>query len=186
MTFASRSTAAQRLNLTGLGWFTLLIVASVPVYWLGFTALGRAWVTPEYSHGPLIPLISLYLFLRELRHNPPAPPGTPANRLPGIALILFALLFGIFGNLIRIPDVVTYAFILWVGGVVLVGFGWTRGRTHWAPVLHLIFMLPLPQFVYWQLTIFLQLVSSQLGVWFIELAGIPVFLADVKGDAGEE
>jgi exosortase D (VPLPA-CTERM-specific) len=51
-------------------------------------------------------------------------------------------------------------------------------------VLHLIFMLPLPQFVYWQLTIFLQLVSSQLGVWFVELAGIPVFLEGNVIDLG--
>ena len=151
---------------------------------MGFGSLARAWSTPEYSHGPLIPLISLYLFLRELRHTETAPTGTPANRMPGIALILFALAFGIFGNLVRIPDVVTYALILWVGGVMLTGFGWAQGRRHWAPVLHLIFMLPLPQFVYWKLTIFLQLVSSNLGVWFVELAGIPVFLEGNVIDLG--
>ena len=176
------------LNPLGFGWFALLIVAGIPVYWLGFVALGKAWITPEYSHGPLIPLVSLYLFLRELRATPPAPTetpsDTPANRWPGIALIAFALALGIFGNLIRIPDVVTYALILWVGGLVLVGFGWTQGKRHWAPVLHLIFMLPLPQFVYWQLTIMLQLISSQLGVWFIELAGIPVFLEGNVIDLG--
>ena len=166
----------SRVNPAGLFWFALLIGAALPVYWLGFQSLGRAWITPEYSHGPLIPLISLYLFLRELRRAPDYPADTPRNRAPGIALILFALLFGILGNLVQIPDIVTYAFIFWVGGVMLTGFGWRIGRTHWAPVLHLIFMLPLPQFVYWQLTIFLQLVSSQLGVWFIDLAGIPVFL----------
>ncbi len=168
--------ATSRINPLGLIWFILLITSALPVYWLGFQSLARAWMTPEYSHGPLIPLISLYLFLRELRRAPDYPADTPRNRIPGIALTLFALLFGIFGNLVQIPDVVTYAFILWVGGVMLTGFGWQIGRTHWAPVLHLIFMLPLPQFVYWQLTIFLQLVSSQLGVWFVELAGVPVFL----------
>ena len=93
-----------RTNPLGLGWFALMVAAAIPVYWLGFQSLGRAWITPEYSHGPLIPMISLYLFLRELRHAPPAAPGTPANRTPGIALMLFALAFGIFGNLIRIPD----------------------------------------------------------------------------------
>jgi exosortase D (VPLPA-CTERM-specific) len=106
------------------------------------------------------------------------------DRRPGIALILFALLFGIFGNLVRIPDIVTYALILWVGGVVLVCMGWERGRRHQLPVLHLIFMLPLPQFVFWQLTIFLQLVSSELGVWFIRLAGVPVFLEGNVIDLG--
>ena len=54
----------------GLGWLLLLVVSSVPVFWLGFVSLAQAWMTPEYSHGPLIPLISLYLFLRELRQDP--------------------------------------------------------------------------------------------------------------------
>ena len=37
-------------------------------------------------------------------------------------------------------------------------------------------MLPLPQVLYWKLSIFLQGVSSVIGVWFVQLAGIPVFL----------
>ena len=164
------------LNPAGLGWFALLVLTAIPVFWLGFVSLGEAWITPEYSHGPLIPLISLYLFLRELRHAPQDPVPANANRVPGIAIIVFALVFGIFGNLTQIPDLVTYAFIIWVGGVVLTGFGWERGKRHQLPVLHLIFMLPLPQFVFWKMTIFLQLVSSNIGVWMVDLVGIPVYL----------
>lgn len=177
-------TRAPALNPIGLGWFALLIVAALPVYWIGLVSLGKAWMTPEYSHGPLIPLISLYLFLRELRSAPSVDPTARVRHGPGIALIAFSLAFGIFGNMIRIPDVVTYALILWVGGVVLVVMGWDRGRMHQLPVLHLIFMLPLPQFVFWQMTIFLQLISSQVGVWFIELMGIPVFLEGNVIDLG--
>lgn len=176
--------AKEALNPAGLFWLVLLIGASLPVFWIGLVSLGAAWSTPEYSHGPLIPLISLYLFLRELRRAPPALPGTPADRRPGVALILFALAFGIFGNLVRIPDLVTYALILWVGGVVLTGFGWAQGRRHWAPVLHLVFMLPLPQFVYWQLSVFLQGVSSELGVFFVALMGVPVYLEGNVIDLG--
>ena len=160
----------------GLLWLVVLVVAAIPVYWLGLVSLGSAWLTPEYSQGPLIPLISLYLFLRELRNAPPRDPSAPVDRRPGIAVLLLGLTLGIFGNLVRIPDLVTYSLIIWVMGVVLVGFGWRVGRTHWAPVLHLIFMLPLPQFVYWQITIFLQLVSSEIGVAIVRLMGIPVFL----------
>ncbi len=172
----------------GLGWLLLLVVASIPVFWLGFVSLGQAWMTAEYSHGPLIPAISLYLFLRELRLDPaPVPTAAEARgakRWPGIAVIAFALLFGLFGNLVQIPDLVTYAFIIWVGGVVLTVMGWERGRRHQLPVLHLIFMLPLPQFVFWKLTIFLQLVSSEIGVWFVELMGVPVFLEGNVIDLG--
>lgn len=172
------------LNPVGLGWFALLVVAAIPVFWMGMASLGAAWTTAEYSHGPLIPLISLYLFLRELRQTPPAPPGTPADRRPGIVLILAGLALGIMGNLVRIPDIVAYAIILWTGGVMLTGFGWAQGKRHFLPVIHLVFMLPLPNFVYWKLSIFLQGISSELGVWFVQLAGVPVFLEGNVIDLG--
>lgn len=184
MTFSQGQSGSISANYLGLGWFALLVIAAIPIYWIGFVSLGNAWITPEYSHGPLIPLISLYLFLRELRQAPPVDPIAPVRRGIGLAVIAFALVFGLFGNLVRIPDLVTYAFIIWTSGVVLTVMGWDRGRLHQLPVLHLIFMLPLPQFIFWQLTIFLQLVSSNIGVWFIELMNIPVFLEGNVIDLG--
>ncbi len=171
------------INAAGLFWFVLLLVGSVPVFWIGIVSLGAAWSTPEYSHGPLIPIISLYLFLRELRNYPPATPEAH-DRWPGIAVIAVALAIAILGNLARIPDIVTYAMIIWAGGVMLAVFGWQRGKYHQLPVIHLVFMLPLPQFVYWKLTIFLQWVSSELGVWFVQLAGVSVFIEGNVIDLG--
>ena len=174
----------REINYAGVFWLTVLVVSAAPIFWLGIDSLFTAWMTPEYSHGPLIPLISLYLFLRELRQVPRRDPDAPVNRWPGIALILFSLVFGIFGNLIRIPDVVAYAFIFWTGGVVLATMGWEQGKKHQLPVIHLIFMLPLPTFVYYQFTIFLQTISSEVGVWFVKLVGIPVFLEGNVIDLG--
>lgn len=172
-----------RINMAGFGWFVLLLAGSVPVFWIGIVSLGAAWSTPEYSHGPLIPIISLYLFLRELRNAPPTPPAIH-DRWPGVAVIALALAVAVLGNLARIPDIVTYAMIIWTGGVVLTVFGWQRGRHHQLPVFHLVFMLPLPQFVYWKLTIFLQWISSELGVWFVQLAGVSVFIEGNVIDLG--
>lgn len=171
------------INAAGLTWFTLLILAGIPIFWIGLVSMGAAWQTAEYSHGPLIPIISLYLFIRELR-KAPMPADNVTDRWPGVALLAFSLIIAVLGNMMRIADVTTYALIFWVGGVVLTVFGWKRGKTHWAPVLHLVFMLPLPQFVYWKLTIFLQGVSSELGVWFVALAGVPVFLEGNVIDLG--
>lgn len=178
------SLGLRDVNPVGLVWFIALIAVAIPIFWLGLQSLGAAWITPEYSHGPLIPLISLYLFLRELRKSPPMDPTRAVNRIPGIVVIMIGLTLGIFGNLVKIPDIITYALIIWVGGIVLTGFGWDRGRRHQLPVLHLIFMLPLPQFVYWKLTIVLQLISSELGVWFIQMMGVPVFLEGNVIDLG--
>ncbi|MWD29580.1 VPLPA-CTERM-specific exosortase XrtD [Aquicoccus sp. SCR17] len=171
------------LNAGGLFWFVLLIAGSIPIFWIGFVSLAQAWSTPEYSHGPLIPIISLYLFLREMRQMPPPAPHV-SDRWPGILVILAALTVAVLGNLARIPDIVTYALIVWIGGVVLTIFGWQRGRYHMLPVLHLVFMLPLPQILYWQLTIFLQWVSSVIGVWFVSLAGVSVYLEGNVIDLG--
>ncbi|MGS4946287.1 VPLPA-CTERM-specific exosortase XrtD [Meridianimarinicoccus sp. RP-17] len=164
------------VNPLGFALFVLFIVSAFTVFQFGLKSLFSAWATPEYSHGPLIPVISLYLFLRELRKAPPVDPQARVVRWPGIVVASLGLGLGLVGNLVEIPDIVAYALIVWVMGLVLVCFGWDRGKTHWAPVLHLIFMLPLPQFLYWQLTIFLQGVSSVIGVWFIDAAGIPVYL----------
>src|SRR6056297_3945406 len=174
---------ARPVNPAGLFWFTLLLAGSIPIFWIGFVSLAQAWSTAEYSHGPLIPLISLYLFLREMRRLPP-PKLVVHDRGPGLVVITLALLLAIAGNLTRIPDIVTYAFIIWVGGVVLTIFGWERGKLHQLGVVHLIFMLPLPQFLYLKMTIFLQTISSEIGVWFVALMGVPVYLEGNVIDLG--
>jgi exosortase D (VPLPA-CTERM-specific) len=168
--------AGRRLDPAGFAMFVALMAVAVPIFWTGFVSLVAAWSTPEYSHGPLIPLISLYLFLRELRGEDRLDPKAPVRRGLGLAVLALGLAVALLGNVVRIPDIVTYGFIIWVGGVVLTVFGWERGRRHQLPVIHLVFMLPLPNFVYWQLTTFLQGVSSELGVWFIRLFGLPVYL----------
>jgi exosortase D (VPLPA-CTERM-specific) len=167
----------------GAVMLALLAAGCLPIFWIGFVSLAHAWSTAEYSHGPLIPMISLYLFLREMRRSPTTP-DPDAVRWPGVLVIVLGLAIAAVGNMMRIPDIVTYALIIWIGGIVLTVFGWRRGIRHQLPVVHLVFMLPLPQFLYWKLTIFLQSVSSQLGVWFVSMAGVPVFLEGNVIDLG--
>ena len=174
---------ARSFNPAGLLWFALLLLGSIPIFWIGFVSLAQAWGTAEYSHGPIIPLISLYLFLREMRRLPPPDPMV-RDRAPGLVVLTFGLLVAVAGNLTGIPDIVTYGFIIWVGGVVFTIFGWARGKQHQLGVVHLIFMLPLPQIVYLKLTIVLQTISSEIGVWVVALMGVPVFLEGNVIDLG--
>lgn len=161
--------------MLGPALFIGAICAAVPVFWFGLVSLGDAWSTPEYSHGPLIPIVSAYLFLRDMKHIPTAPVAT-RNRWLGVWIITFSMLLALIGNLSRIPDIVTYALIIWIWGMILVSFGADRGRHLWPGVVHLVFMLPLPNFIYWKASIFLQGVSSEIGVFIVRLLDIPVFL----------
>ncbi|MEM6587039.1 MAG: VPLPA-CTERM-specific exosortase XrtD [Pseudomonadota bacterium] len=174
MTVQSAKALPQGVHISGAVLLVVMVLAVLPVFWLGIASLGQAWMTPEYSHGPLIPLISLYFFLRGLRDKPALP--HPSDRRPGLLVLGSGLLVAALGNMAGIPDIVTYGLILWVSGVVLTCMGWKNGRRHQLAVFHLVFMLPLPQFLYWKLTILLQGLSSELGTWFIRLADIPVFL----------
>ena len=87
----------------------------------------------------------------------PPPTAPVADRWPGVVLVGLALALAALGNLVRIDHLVFYALIVWVAGLVLVCFGFRRGFVFWPSVLHLVFMLPLPQFLYWKLSTTLQL-----------------------------
>jgi exosortase len=141
----------------------------------GLDALLTAWSLPEYSHGPLIPILSGLLFLRQLKEVPPEP-GPKRDRWVGVTVIFAAIAIGAAGKLANISDIVAYATILWVGGLLLVSFGWKTGKHFWPPVLHLVFMLPLPGVLYFKLNTWLQLISSELGVFFLQLVNVPVYL----------
>lgn len=176
MATPSASSAPQPLHLSSSALALLVLsLAAIPIFWIGLVELGGAWLTPEYSHGPLIPVISLFLFLRELHRAVPLEDARP-QRWPGLAILALGLGIALLGNLMEVGDIAAYGLIVWTGGVVLTAMGWRRGRRHMLPVVHLIFMLPLPQALYWQITIALQGFSSVVGVWIVELAGIPVFL----------
>ncbi len=172
---------AAALPPAGLAWLAVATLSAAPLFWIGFTGLAREWARPEYSHGPVIPVLSFYMFLREMKAVPPGPARDP---WPGVAVMGLGLLLALLGNLVRIDDLAFYALIVWIAGLILVGFGWRRGLIFWPSVLHLVFMLPLPQFLYWRINTGLQLVSSEIGVWFVRLMGVPVFLEGNVIDLG--
>lgn len=172
------------VDRTGFALLLLTVVAAGAFFWDGIVSLGEAWSTAEYSHGPLIPVLSFILFLKHLKIVEPADVPQRA-RYFGVAVIGLALIIAGVGNIARIPDIITYGMIAWVFGLLLVTFGFSRGVLFWAAVVHLIFMLPLPAFIYWKLSITLQFISAEIGVEFIRMAGIPVYLDGNIIDLGE-
>lgn len=162
-------------SLLGMFCLAIAVLAATFFFWAGIEELLEAWQLPEYSHGPLIPILSGLLFLRQLK-TVPVNDGPVNDRSRGVIVLLFAVLLGAAGRLIGIDDIVAYALILWVGAVLLISFGWATGKHFWPPVVHLVFMLPLPGALYYAVSTYLQGVSSELGVYFVQLLGIPVYL----------
>jgi len=170
-----RATSLAAFLNPGVFCLFLATVAAGIYFREGIGALLVAWQLPEYSHGPLIPVLSGLLFLRQLKEVP-VHDGPVSDRGVGVAVLVFALLLGLVGKLSRIDDIVAYALILWVAAILLISFGWRTGKQFWPPVVHLVYMLPLPGVLYYKVSTWLQMVSSEFGVWMLHLIGVPVFL----------
>lgn len=89
------------------------------------------------------------------------------------------------GELSTLYIIIQYALIITLAGVVLAFTGWQGMRILWAPLFFLIFMFPLPAFLYNNVSQQLQIISSELGVAIIRLFGISVSLEGNMIDLGK-
>lgn len=134
----------------------------------------KRWTTQEeYSHGFLIPLVTAWL-LWTRRDVLVASMGPPA--WTGAALVLLAMVMHVVGDLSAIFVLSQLAFIVTLLGIVLAIGGASLLRVSLVPLIFLIFAIPLPYFIDASLSLQLQLISSQLGVFFIRLFQIAVYL----------
>ena len=170
------------MRLAGLLWLFLALLGAFVLFWPGLVLLWTVWQSPEYSHGPLIPVLSGLLFLRQLKYEPIL--DGPVNRWPGLILMAASVLLGLAGQMVETPTVTAVALIPWFGSVLLISFGWDQGKRFWPPIVHLLFMLPLPGYTHYKVSLALQLISAELGVWLLRLMEIPVFLDGYIIDLG--
>ena len=102
----------------------------------------------------------------------------------GLALILLAGVMLIIGELSAFFMLAQLGFIVALLGIALAFGGYSLLKVVLVPILLLIFAIPLPYFIDSILSWRLQLLSSQLGVAFIRLFHIPVYLEGNVIDLG--
>src|SRR5579864_3164816 len=145
--------------------------------------LVRRWTAQEeYSHGFLIPVVAAWLIWSR-RQVILASIGPPS--WAGVVLILLAMLMHLVGLLSAIFILSQLAFIVALLGIALAAGGLSLLRAAFFAIIFLTFAIPLPYFVDANLSLDLQLISSQLGVFFIRLFGIPVYLDGNVIDLGD-
>lgn len=165
-------------------WASALVglLLAIVLCWAGVTLMVDYWLDrEEYSHGILIPFIALYLIWQkriELSQLPST--GTWA----GFAFVLFSLAVFYAGELSALYTIIQYAFLLLLYGLALSLLGWRAFAVVAIPLLVLSFMIPLPNFLYNNLSAKLQLLSSEIGVSVIRAFGISVFLEGNVIDLG--
>lgn len=164
--------------------FFLLVVATLLIGWVCFDGLALMvswWEREEYSHGYLIPLVAIYLLWQKREI---LPQYIERGSYFGVFVVFLALLAWLLGELSAIYTIIQYAFLIGVFGLAISWIGIRGTLFIWAPIFYLVFMVPLPNFLYFNLSQELQLISSSLGVAVIRFFDISVFLEGNVIDLG--
>ena len=135
--------------------------------------LMQAWLEDDnYSHGPFIPLISLYLiWLRRTQLQTAERRGAWWG-LPIVAAGLFVYVVGEFAAMYAVVH-----FSLWIVivGLLACAIGLSGIRLLAFPLLYLLAAVPLPVFLQTELSSRLQLWSSALGIGCLPLVGVMAY-----------
>jgi exosortase len=129
------------------------------------------WYIPDFSHGLLVPFFSAYLIWKRkdrLKSLPSAPSWI------GFPIILFALgilIAGSYGAELFLPRI---SLLFLLAGVIVTFRGWNQLRVLAFPLLVLILALPIPEIIFNQITIPLQLLASRLASDILPLFNVPV------------
>jgi exosortase D (VPLPA-CTERM-specific) len=140
------------------------------------------WDTKEeYGYGYLIPVITVFLIWQ--RKNQLAEIEFHSS-LAGLLLVVLGGVVFFLGAVATTHTLSQYGMVITIMGVALSLLGWQAFRIVAVPLALLLFMVPLPPFIYNTLSTKLQLVSSEIGVAVIRLFGISVYLEGNVIDLG--
>jgi exosortase D (VPLPA-CTERM-specific) len=160
----------------------LALLIAAGGFHVGLQQMIGVWLgREEYSHGVLIPLLAAFLIwqrkdvLERIEF---------AGSWSGVAVVAGGGLLHVVGTLATLYALQQYALLVVLYGLVLALGGWRVFRLLAVPLAILLFMIPLPEFILQNFSSQLQLISSQIGVWFIRLFGISVFVEGNVIDLG--
>jgi exosortase len=165
------ATEAIWQQLRSFGWQGWLLTAVVtalysPVLW----RLVRQWYEdPDYSHGFLVPLLSLYLIWQ--RRDKLA----VVERKPsawGLAIVLFSLGLLFLGSLGAELFLTRVSIIITICGLIVYFAGWRLLKAMSFPLAFLLFAIPIPVLIYNQIVFPLQFVASSFATRVLEILNL--------------
>ena len=130
------------------------------------------WADPNYSHGMLIPLISLYLIKQRFAQLREAQ-SLSCQR--GLLFILPALLLFVLASVAGEQFSQRVSFVVLLYGLVLFLEGKEIARLLLFPIALFLFAIPLPYILYNAIAFPLKLVATKIAAVAISLFGMPVF-----------
>ena len=143
----------------------ILIIYQSSLKWL----VMKDWPREDYSYACLIPFVVLYL-LWEKRKELSGLPSMPS--WGGLIPLGFGLIFFWLGELGG--ELFAQYISLWlvVVGVCWLHLGWRKLKAIGFAFIMMLAMFPVPHFINNKISLALKLISSQIGVWMLQVYGM--------------
>ena len=166
-----------------LGWYALLVgMLTIYLYEHGLNRMVDSWFErEEYSHGIMIPVLSIFLIWqkKDILETCEFKGG-----YSGIVVVLLGILLIFLGEVSAITIFIQYGYVFAVAGLALSYMGWPAFKHVIIPFILLLFMIPLPAVIFQELSQYLQNISTQIGVFVIQLFDISVYVEGNVIDLG--
>ncbi len=153
-------------------WLFALLTAFVWSYWPTLHHLADTWNRePDYSHGYLVlPLFTCFLWLRRDQF-----PHHPRPSWFGFVLLGLSISLRIAGGRFFLSPLDGWSIVAWCAGVAMCLGGWSLLRWSLAPILFLLFMVPLPYRCEYLVSEPLQQMAAALSSFLLQCLGQPAF-----------
>lgn len=154
-----------------LFWVLLAAVATILGYLYADSLrfLVDAWLEDNNSHGPFIPLISLYMIWMR-RHGLQS--VDTSGTWWGVPIVGVGLFVYVVGQFAAMHAIVHVSLWLVIVGLLTCAIGLSGIRQIAFPLCYLLAAIPPPTFLQYELSSRLQLWSSALGIGFLQSIGI--------------
>jgi exosortase D (VPLPA-CTERM-specific) len=162
----------HRMNLSSLVRVLVYGLLLTGLFFSSYRVMFGWWESEDFNYCYLVPLIVLYL-VWEKRESLAGVPSVPSwGGLVPIVLGVGLYWLGELGG-----EFYTLYFSSWMilVGLLWVHLGWDKLKLIWFPVMFVLAMFPPPNLINFPLSLKLRLISSQLGVAFLHLAGMSAY-----------
>ena len=146
--------------------------------------IGGEWTEAQNSHGPLVFAISIWLFWQRGGTGFEGAKNVPAPILAWIVLITASALY-VPGRALHLAYIEVGAFILAVAGSVLLIGGTRLLKRVIFPIVFMVFMIPLPNFLVGGISGILKQAVSVAAVGVLGILGYPVARSGVIMTIGQ-
>ncbi len=159
-------------NRKALFKLAILITCLAILYFRVVQGLVRDWIDlPDFSHGFLVPIVSLYLVYERRKQLFTL---RPISHWMGFIFLLIGIILFLLGNLATEYFTMRFSLLIVIGGMILFLLGKDYFKTLLFPLAFLILMIPIPSILMDRITFPMQLFASKIAANTLYLIGIPV------------